>query len=480
MDLNLAKSLHNIACEIEKEIHNFNEKKDDYENKIQKLNNTISKLKTIKKILEFKMSFYSEIIKNNTNINITDLIKEKDDGLHIYNYEKGNIPVFVHNYINGDEVEEIPKEYSIKIKKHTQDKKPVFRSFVEKEKLICENPKEEQDKIKKVEEKFQEIIIENFDVSKKEISSNIEKIMDEIKKCRVIKKSYLASIQENRCKLLGKLNLEDYIAAIKLDTNKLKSILNEKKIIDKKIISNLTASLSPLEQRLICYDKYYDSSLIPEEIQKLKLALQINMSYDKRYIPFLYSYLTERLHNYGISIFPVKEILEIVLVNPFKFSNVIYLNINKETDKDDPYTFYILENIKDDGKRNWKMNNRLIDFSKQLSDIIKTYCVQLFRKIYFTVFNDNIYRDDYMGKAIIFQQDCEQLLHNLIFISNQKSFCNFVRNLISKNHCIESTALDKFNFKSDDSTAKKSFHKEKDKMLLIVSNFFLMNVQKMI
>ena len=113
MDLNLAKSLHNIACEIEKEIHNFNEKKDDYENKIQKLNNTISKLKTNQKILEFKMSFYSEIIKNNTNINITDLIKEKDDGLHIYNYEKGNIPVFVHNYINGDEVEEIPKEYSI-------------------------------------------------------------------------------------------------------------------------------------------------------------------------------------------------------------------------------------------------------------------------------------------------------------------------------------------------------------------------------
>jgi hypothetical protein len=438
---------------------------------ITKLKNTNGKLKASKEILEFKISFYLDFLRNNTNFKISDIIKEKEDGIHLYNHGGGNIPVFLHNYVNDNQ--EL-KEYSIKVKKCEQEKKEVFRTIIEKEKLIIENPKKEEEHIKKVEEKINEIFVENFDVSKKDIICNIEKIVDDIKNCRATKKSYFSSIKENRCKLLGKINLQDYTTTIKTDINKLNTILTEKKIMEKKIISNITNSLSPLEQRLIFYDKYYDTTLEVEEIQRLKLALQINMSYDKRYVPFLYSYLTDKIYNYGVAIFSIKEILEIVLVNPFKFSNIIYLNVGKDTDKEDPYTFYILESIKEDGKRNWKMNNRLTDFSRQLSDIIKTYCVDLFKKMYFNVFSDNIYREEYKEKAVIFQQDCEQLLQNLIFISNQKSFTNFIRDLICKNHCIESSILDKFDFKSDDTTARRTFHKEKDEEQDIVECFKLL------
>jgi hypothetical protein len=75
-----------------------------------------------------------------------------------------------------------------------------------------------------------------------------------------------------------------------------------------------------------------------------------------------------------------------------------------------------LEKIKED-KRCWKMECRLEDFSTDFADNVLPYCISLFRKIYKDVFEDNIYRPDYMTKSQILEFDCEQLVQNIILLA---------------------------------------------------------------
>ena len=86
----------------------------------------------------------------------------------------------------------------------------------------------------------------------------------------------------------------------------------------------------------------------------------------------------------------------------------------------------------------------------------------MFRKIYFDMFNDNIYREDYTTKSPAAHQDCEQLLLNILTLSRPKTFCDTLRKIILKYSTIPPTKIDKFNFTRDDPIAKRNFFQEKD------------------
>jgi len=483
---------------LEEERNAVVKKMRDLENIIKNRDDVILKLKTGLQIEKFKSNLYAQLITRNTNIKLSDIYKEDKEGVHIYNYENGNVPVIVHEYFEGNlDVNAIPTEseirkYTIPMKKNHPQSGKMFRQ-APKDKIIEENPEEDEKKIKKADAVLETIVQENnLSITPEGIMKEISAIFKEITKNRVCPKKSLEDIKKLRTKLLGTMKMEDYTKLIKSHVKSLETALTNKKQTPAKIIELISLSLSPLEQRLVFYGKYYNAILDADEIQTFKLALTVHMEYPRQYVTFSFTDLYEKTHNYSLAIFPLRDILKRVLINPYGFPNLVYLDLETSADSieeentnesqpskpsqpsqeaefpkkkikpDDAYRFYVLETLKPKGQRCWKMECRLFEFSKIVSQQIKSYCITLFRKIYFGIFNDNIYREDYKDKALITQQDCEQLLINMITLSKPKKFCNVLRSLIFKHCAIHPSSKDVFNFQADDKMNRKDFLKEED------------------
>lgn len=434
----------------------------EYKKTIEDKNLYISKLKTEIKLEKLK----STIIAKLCNIDMDTLFVEKEDGIHIHNFEGGNIPIIVHEYIDGKEGKE--NKHVIKLKKQNLQTGNKYRTVKNKVELKEEKPEEEEEKIKKIEEVREELIKNNgLDISVSDTTTLIENAFDVIAKSRVFKKD-LAIIRDNRSKLLSNMSLDSYTKLISTHITRLKGILATKKYDVKKINETVEKSLSPLDMRLIAFGKYYDTQIDNDDLSRLKISLKINTDYPKRYIPLAYDEMYKKFDNYSIALFTIKENLKRVLVNPFGFSNVCYLDLETSL-KEDPYSFYILEKISDDGTRCWKMECRLMEFSRLIAFHIRGFCVKLFRRIYVDCFSDNVYRNDYFNKVTIGQYDLEQLLLNAVELSKPYSFCNIVRNLIKKHCVIKPSKIDKFNLTGDDKIAKRNFNQEQDSYENIVS-----------
>jgi hypothetical protein len=459
--------LSSIALKIEEQNKYLKKELTDCKKLLQTQNETIIRLKGIIQYERMKNSIYTNIITSLTDVKLDDIIEENEDRVQIYNHDTVNIPIIVNDFFKGnkkdkdndtDTEKEKTKQYSINLKKKRI--KPVYRSTKQAEN-ISENPEQQEEKIKRVEEKRENIIRENnLDVPYKDTINHIEKCFEDIKISRTYKKGLL-TLKELRSKLLGKLTLENYIDLSKGHINLLEDIFIKKGYDNKKTVQYISQSLSPLEQRLLQYDRYYQTQLDTDDIQKFNLSLDVNMNHSKRYIPFSYTDVFQNFFNYSMAICSLKENLKRVLVNPYGFSNIIYLNSEKSS-FDDKYSFYILEKVESDGKKFWKMEIRLDEFSKSLSQHLLNYLIKLFRKIYYDVFNDNIYRKDYKEKSIITSEDCEQILANIITLSKTKTFCNILRDMISEYCTIKPTKSDKFNLTADDKVSKRNFIQEKD------------------
>ncbi len=129
----------------------------------------------------------------------------------------------------------------------------------------------------------------------------------------------------------------------------------------------------------------------------------------------------------------------------------------EDEDMEDPFRFYILTKFDDEGKRCWKIDLRLQDFSLDLSNNIRTHGITLFRKIYFDVFGDNIYRSGFQKHAYALENDCSQLISNMFIVINHKDFCKKIQEIILKHSNMKATENDKINIKTDDSLHKKLF-----------------------
>lgn len=492
------------VAQLEEQINQYKKKCNDLEVIIEKKEKSIIKLKGQLDIERLKSHIFFQIIKNNTSINIGEICVENDKGIHFYNFPNGKIPVYVHDFLKGSESKdesklecklekdqdnkheskheskleqenensepennisieenEVKAEYSIKLKKIKKPStKPVYRS-VKNVEVIQENPEEQDQKTTIVKKEYEKLLQDNnLDISVKDTLSNLEKLFKELSSSRSYTK-ILQTIRETQNKLIGRLELNEYIKKLETNIKIISDILIKKKLEDKRMKVVITNSLSPLDQRLIFYYKYYDSELSVDDHQKLKLNLRIHMNHPQRYLPFNLTENVKKLCNYGICIFNLIDLIKRVFINDYGFNNLVYLDIEKST-REDPYSFYILEKIDPNGKRCWKMECRLDDLSYTLADQLLNYCITLFRRIYFDVFNDNQYRDDFSSKASIFSTDCEQLLINIICISRQKDFCTMFRNVIYKKNIIKPSQIDKFNFTQDDPINRRRFHENND------------------
>jgi hypothetical protein len=109
--------------------------------------------------------------------------------------------------------------------------------------------------------------------------------------------------------------------------------------------------------------------------------------------------------------------------------------------------------------RFWRMDCRLETFCSILIAEIGSHCVSLFRRIYFDIFRDNIYRPDYMNKAVILSQDGEQLFQNIITLSYRKTFYDMIKDLVIQHCTLKATKHDKFNLQADDKLQKNTYSK---------------------
>ena len=431
---------------LEDEIKVLREKSETFNVKLSKKIQKIKQLNFELEISRLKNVFLQSYIKEKLNVDPESIFSCTEHGVVCTDQGDGIIPVIVKNIV-GEE------KFSVQTKTKTP-----YRCMPKKE-LAPENPIEQEEKIRQVDVKILEIAKENnFDVSYNEKMEEIEKYFLELDTSRVFRPSVCTAIRDVREQLLGKLALEEYIKLIKTHVARLNRLFDKKKTETKKRAVFLLKFLTPLDQRFIKSEKYYDTAVSPEDIQRFNFALEVNMAHPKRYVPFDYSEFYSKVQNYGVVLCTIKKIFERSLINPYGYSNIAFL----DQGKNELYSFYILESVKPNGYRQWNLDCRLETFCPTISRVLTTFCVNTFRSIYYDIFNDNIFREDYRQTNPGTSQDCEQLLQNIYFLNRQKSFRTWMIEFISKNCVLAPTELDKFNFKADDRESKKSYQSEKD------------------
>ena len=429
-----------------------------------------------------KNNIFTDIIQKHTDIKIDNVIKEKTDEIHIFNFDQGNIPIVLHEFDKENTEKFIIEKYKPKFKpkkksklaktretpilviesdndekleiKPEKPKKKIYRSVKEYTKTsekVLESKLQED--VVRVDKEIEEIVYNNFDVSYKDITEQLEKLFNNILNTRIYTVS-LFSIKKLRHKLLGKLSLNEYTKIILQHIKRLETIFEKRNFNNKKIQKIIASSLTPLDMRLSYYSGYTNANIEPDDVQQFGLALDILVKHKKQFVPYEKTTFIDHIKNYSLSLFEISECIERCLVNKYGYHNIIYIPRPKSTSKD-PYSFYIL--IKAGDVRQWEMACRLEDFSTYIADVALSYCIPLFRRIYKDVFNDNIYRDDYMGKSQIMEFDCEQLIQNIITLSRPKTFCQLLQEIIMTKCKITPTEADKFDLYADDKLQQKKF-----------------------
>ena len=308
--------------------------------------------------------------------------------------------------------------------------------------------------IVRVDKEINQIVYNNFDVSYKEITDKIESLFNNIENSRTYTTN-LSMVKELRKKLLGKLSLEDYTLLVQDHIKRLESIFSERKYSSKKIRNIIYLSLTPLDMRLVYYKGYTNVTIEVDDVQKFALALDILVKHPKQFVPYDKYLFFANIKNYGLALFELQDCIERCLINRYGFNNIMYLSRENKEKSTDPYSFYILDKV--GTQRCWKMECRLEDFTVDFIDNVLPYCINLFRKIYKDVFNDNIYREDYMSKSQITEFDCEQLIQNIILMGNPMKLCKIFQKVFITNSTFTLTESDKLNLHGDDKLQQKKF-----------------------
>jgi len=416
------------------------------------------RLKLELKCEKFYNTILKQLIRHYTAIPIDKIFKETEEGLHIYDFEKGNMPIIVHSALKNGK----GKKKIYNVNGDENDKKDVFRT------VKNQIPLKEEEEKKEIVEKSS-LSEDKFTIITEQLSLLIQSLQNEKQYNKV-----LINIRNRISNMLEYLPLYDYITKLTENIEKVKSILT-KRIGEKKAFASIGNALFGLDQRLLSFPHYHMSQIDSEEVERLKKSLEL-IPHSKEYIPYNKEFVFSHLKSYALAIFPVFNLINDIVFNKYGFYNVIYLPIAKSLEED-PYSYYILV-LNEKEIRKWKMDCRLEDLCRELSEELRMYCVVLFRKIYFDIFNDNHYREDFKSKFNILSEDCVQLLQNIKVLSMQKLFRTKMKTLVREKANYIPTDHDKFNLTGDDIIQKQrlSIEKDTDEELLNITRMLFDNV----
>ena len=437
----------NIDYIIEDEDEDNNEQ----ENKIDEYQNKIDEVQLIlqNKIIKLENELKKECIKNET---LMKIIEHNING-------KQNI---IHNTLDFETfITENKCGISSPDNASVDESKPKnqFKSY--KTLKNCIELAIERD-ISEIDEKIKQIDRELY--VKKQNFGNVEyskeilqKEFDEMKAAKTYPK-ILAKIKNHRKKLIGSLQLNDYIELLNNHLKIIKNILQLKGHQEKKINTILLSSLTSLDMRLLYYNNYHEVPLETDDYLLFKDSLEINAKFSSYYKPFNFDEFIVNFYNYASVVLPIKSCLELYIINRYGFNNIVYIPIKQSLD-DDPYSFYILEGIIEK-KRFWKLDNRLNNLIELFKKSISIYMINVFRNIYQNIFHDNEFRDNFISKTSC-SNELNQLLNNIFFVSSFK-FYSTIRTIIKEKSTFYPSENDKCNIYSDDPIIRKKNNKLND------------------
>ena len=403
---------------------------DDVKSDITKLKEEKDVLLKLLSIERTKCSIFTHLIEKNTNISLSNYVTTENDTVNFYN--QTNLDVNINN--------------NLTITNKNSEKKPNYRHInclpIEPEKEVNVEDKS------KTEDNTNDMIQEN----KEYIDNQYEKLKDNRNYSKI-----LDDIKQKRKLFLDNYNYNEYKEILLSHISKLKDVFESKKYNRKKIETIILKSLYPLESRLVFYSNYFNSFIDTDEIDNVKNLVENSISVVNEFLPYNESNICNYICNYSVSLLPIFSLIRLVLCKNTNFSNIIYVPLPKST-IEDPYSFYRLDGINNNNKRQWKLDWRLEDLSLSLSTSLLNFMLNMFRKIYKDIFLDNDYRETYVSYSQITDCDLEQLLQNIITVTNQKQFCINLQKIIIEKCTYTQTENDKFNLSGDDTLQKNNFN----------------------
>ena len=492
--------------ELQKRIKELEEEVQAYKTNLTTLKDSLEKddeLTTRLRLERFKNQIYRHIIEKNTSIRLGDVLVEEEEGVHVYNIQGGNIPVFIHEHIKGEEGLDITQQLpglrlgAMKEEKKAPEKKTSEKKAPEKNvQIVTDIPvmEEEKSKRKQTYRSIKSCIKLVSEISDKDLNMNIDLVdaeirnqMEEFGNLEEVKESFKATfstlkqsriytkilrdLREKRSRIFGRMSISAYQDLVYEHIRTIEDIFRDKNYTTKKSTFIISRGLSPLESRLTAYGNYTESHLEVDEIQRLGTVLDLGSDHEKEHVPFEDAKIRDYFSNYSVVLFSIRQNIRRYLFNRYGFHNVVYLPLPKNTE-DDPYSFYVLERVNKD-KRYWKMDCRLENLSTSLITDVLPYMVSMFRRLYRDVYGDNEFRSDYASKCQITECDCEQLLQNIIMMGQPKEFCIVLREIVKNKSTYKPTENDKFNLYGDDSLQRKRFQeKEEVDLVEIIKQLF--------
>lgn len=429
-----------------------------------KFNDTLKNLNLELKYERIKCGLLKELLRSHTTIPVDDLFRELEDGLHIYDFNKGEIPLIIHSVLKGGKDKQ--KIY------HTA-KKEIYKSItgLVKEEGSSSTTEDSNENIEQ-ENPTKEEIKEEGEVKENCISELLETLKTDKKPSKILKQ-----IQLHLNNMLGTCSLFEYITYIKTVISQIKIVLKDKRymkilsvIISRFLyIDNVIPSIEYSEGIEIDYLEKIKKMLVPKHVHT---NIHTNIFNKLEYISYI--------KNYSLALYPVLNLVKLL-----PKSGIVYIPISKSSN-DDPYSFYTLAKItphKKDGEnvnvRQWKMDCRLEDLSREIADELRNFCIKIFRKIYHDIFKDNHYRPEYNTFSPVLKDDCVQLLMNIRTLAHHHSFRkDFVRIISQENRLIPSEN-DKVNLSGDDQLQRKRFltEKDSDEELIVATRELFDNVE---
>lgn len=445
---------------------NTNESTNESTNKNTKksTNESTQKITELEKeilILKTKLYVYMGLLEKNTQIK-TEQIFSIDNGKLVL--DSTNLPIVLKNSAVDDDVivefEEIKEPNKNILPDQTIKKKKgkIFRPLKQNTIKPVEN----------IENAKPETIIQKFDREKQEyINSfkNLEDVQELIEKCIIQVKTgrnynnHMSDMSKLRFSTFGKYSLPEYQKILEDHFNMIKEICYEKNYNDKKLETVFKKGLTNLEYRLMGLFKYYTLFISPEDINMLEKNIIYHTYYPKEFIKFDYETFYTNFYNYGSVLLPIKKLLEIFLINPYGFNNIVYIQIKTSTD-DDPFSYYMLDDNTKTGKRKWSMISRLEDFATQINISLLPYFISVFRKLYKDIFGDNDYRENFINTNQVTECDCEQLFQNILFIARPNYLRKYLCKLIKEKATYYVNDDDTVNLYGNDPIQKKRLKKK--------------------
>ena len=265
-------------------------------------------------------------------------------------------------------------------------------------------------------------------------------------------------LKQLRLYLMNITTYEDYMKILREHLQMYKSVLNLRGYTphDSDIMITQNALLT-IESRMIYHRCYLDVKFDTTELYYYESLC--DTLYEHTNGIFNMEKIISSLCNYSTHIWSFKSVISRIMCGTER--NIIFVPFTPNK-KDDPFNFYTLSNIDESGKKYWKLDNRLSNISELFQDNLLPYLIENFRRIYFDIFNDNTYREDYKtysDQYDVIQLELKTLCNNILMISNKLKIRKTLCRMIKEENEYTPNVNDIFDIKEDDKITKDDISK---------------------